>query len=71
MRSRRITLLLVLLFFHVCSFEQDETVDSLKTVLSTLGDSPQKVDLLLQLSQANQSTSLTDAVDYASSARDL
>jgi tetratricopeptide (TPR) repeat protein len=71
MRSRRITLLLVLLFINICSFEQDETVDSLKTVLSSLGDSPQKVDLLLQLSQEYQSTSLTDAVAYADSARDL
>src|SRR6476619_3325565 len=67
----RTTLFLLLFFKSIFAFAKDPTIDSLKNVLSTLPDSVRKVEVLLQLSQAYENSSLEDAITYLNSAKDL
>jgi len=67
----RTTLFLLLFFKSIFVFAEDPTVDSLKNVLSTLPDSVKKVEVLLELSQAYENSSLGDAITYVNSARAL
>ena len=65
------TLFLLLFFKSILAFAEDPTIDSLKDVVSGLKDSPEKVQALLQLSQEYLNTSLTDALNYATAAKDM
>jgi len=65
------TLFLLLFFKSILAFAEDPTIDSLKNVVSGLKDSPEKVQALLQLSQEYLNTSLTDALNYATAAKDM
>src|SRR6185369_18070764 len=65
------TLFLLLFFKSILAFAEDPTIDSLKNVLSGLKDSHEKVQTLLQLSQEYLNTSLTDALNYATAAKDM
>jgi len=67
----RATLFLLLFFKSILAFGEDPTIDSLKNVLSTLPDSIKKVEVLLQISQEYENTSLEDAITYVNSARNL
>jgi class 3 adenylate cyclase/tetratricopeptide (TPR) repeat protein len=69
--SAKTTLFLLLFFKSILAFAGDPTTDSLKNVLSTLQDSPEKVRTLLELSQNYLNTSIEDAVAYATTAKDL
>src|SRR5689334_16035571 len=71
MGKRDTFLLLFFIINRVLAFGQDQLVDSLKDALPKLQNSPQKVQLLLQISQEYQNSSLKDAVDYAGMAKDL
>lgn len=71
MGQRKTSLLLLLLFIKFTAFGQDQTIDSLKTVLSKLEDSPEKVRTLLELGQEYQYTSLEDAINYVTTAKEL
>src|SRR6478609_6226803 len=70
-RAGKATFLFLLLFIGAFSFAQDRTIDSLKNVLSTLPDSIEKAQVLLQISQEYENSSLEDAITYVNSARDL
>jgi len=65
------TFLLLFFFMHIVSSGQDQTIDSLKNVSSGLPDSPEKVQVLLAISQNYLNSSLKDAVDFANAAKDL
>ncbi len=65
------TLFLLLFFKSILAFAEDPTIDSLKNVLSTLPDSVKKAQVLLELGQAYEGSSLEDAISYANSAKDL
>jgi class 3 adenylate cyclase/Tfp pilus assembly protein PilF len=65
------TFLFLFFFTAMLSFGQDQTIDSLKNVSSGLQDSPQKVQVLLEISQNYLNTSIEDAVSNATAAKDL
>ena len=66
------TILFLLLFFKsIWAFAEDPTIDSLKNVLSTLPDAIKKADVMLELSQAYENSSLGDAINYVNLAKNL
>ncbi|HEV8508592.1 MAG TPA: adenylate/guanylate cyclase domain-containing protein [Chitinophagaceae bacterium] len=65
------TLFLLLFFKSILAFAEDPTIDSLKNVLSTTTDSIAKAQVLLQISQEYESSSLEDAITYANLAKEL
>lgn len=70
--SNKVIFLFLFWFTNMArSSAQDQTTDSLKNVLSTLPDSRQKVQVLLEISQTYLNTSLKDAFDYTTHARDI
>src|SRR5438045_987850 len=71
MGNSKTSLLLFFIIISILAFGQDQTIDSLKSAMSKLQESPEKVQMLLRISRNYQSTSLKDAVDYATLARDL
>src|SRR5689334_9429180 len=65
------TLFLLLFFKSILAFAEDPTIDSLKNVLSTLPDAIKKADVMLELSQAYENSSLGDAINYVNLAKNL
>ena len=65
------TLILLLFFRSMLAFAESPTIDSLKNVLSTLPDSIKKAQVLLQISQEYESSSLEDAITYVNLAKEL
>src|SRR4051794_19600630 len=71
MRNHKTSLLILFIIISIPAFSQDQTIDSLKRIAAKSPDSPVKVQILLQISQAYQNTSLTDAINYVTLAKDL
>ena len=73
--GRHKTLLFMLTFLvSVSALCQNQTIDSIKNVVEKLENSSQKIQAvqkLLEISQNYQNTSLKDAIDYATLAKDI
>ena len=67
----KVALFLLLFFKSILAFAEDPTIDSLKNVLSTLPDAIKKADVMLELSQAYENSSLGDAINYVNLAKNL
>jgi adenylate cyclase len=65
------TLFLLLFFKSMLALAEDPTIDSLKNLLSTLPDSIKKAQVLLELSQEYENSSLGDAINYVNLAKNL
>ena len=71
LRPSKATFLFLFFLIGRSLFAQDQTVDSLKNVLSGLKESPERVQVLLAISQNYLNTSIEDAVSNATAAKDL
>jgi len=71
LRPGKATFLFLFFLIGRSVFAQDQMIDSLKNVLSRLHDSPEKVQVLLAISQNYLNTSIEDAVGNATAAKDL
>jgi len=71
LRYGKPTFLFLFFFIGLQAFGQDQTIDSLKNVVSKLQNSPEKVQVLLEIGQNYLNTSIEDAVSNATAARDL
>src|SRR5215831_7057293 len=74
MRRRKTSLFLLTVMAYAYAFGQEQAIDSFRNVVEKLQNSSQKiqeVQKLLQISQNYQNTSLKDAIDYATLAKDI
>src|SRR5262245_3832147 len=71
LRPGKATFLFLFFLIGHSVFAQDQTIDSLKNVLSNLKESPEKVQVQLALSQNYLNYSIEEAVGNATAAKDL